>query len=586
MPNKVLVLTGGFLTLKEKSLLLAVRKQFSQWKASEHTWLETKIKLVTAFPVLLSEYHRSKRRVKNGSVYKRIQHLLDTTENFDTPELTEVVLCGSLKQQNIPYEIATFDDLFSGDNNIVEKLERCNTIFASTTFLRDLSELDPILDRLKRTDNRIILGGAMVSTISATWEGHPKVDLVAIGYGEYLIPGLSRWIKSAFTDLKAPATGRLETRKHSKFVFSGVPDSLNLDHLDRPDWDLSQQDHNCSYKMIHYESVRGCPYRCAFCNYPYLFDDKKFRTKSAMKMALDWLQYKNEIGMEFITCLDSLFTMPKRRLIEFCEQLIQLQVNVKWICYARADDLCDESVVILMKKAGAHQVQIGIESGDQDQLNNMNKRTTVDANALALENCRKYGLTTVISLIVGYPGETQDSIERTYNFMKSHPPDFHFLATFSTRVENVPILSDKNKQRFGLATMQNDRTVSPYWKHSKMDCLEATNYQWQLSERLMTDKISLDAALFYKGILRYDPNLRHDMLEYQRECLMQHPRLYSAIKWTRKVIDKRLKSDLIKSLKTDTLLSRTLPSTIDQQGHSHPITLHRNRSGHSPVDLT
>jgi len=409
----LLVVTGGFLTLKEHSIFLAVRKQWSQWKASEHPWLETKIKLTTAFPVLLSEFHRRKRSVRLSSV---------------------------------SYEIATYDDLFSGQNNFYNKLKACEIVFASTTFLRDLSELDPILDRLKHSDNRIILGGAMVGSMSNDWQGHKLVDLVAIGYGEYLIPEICHWIKSDCSQLRAPSTGRLEGRAHSTFVFSGVPPSHSLDHLPRPDWGLSQKDHRCKYNMIHYESVRGCPYRCSFCNYPFLFDDRKFRTKSALKMAEDWRYYKDELGMEFITCLDSLFTMPHKRLIEFCQQLIKLQVNVKWICYARADDLCDESTVILLKEAGVHQVQIGIESGDQQQLDNMNKRTQVANNAQALDNCRRVGLTTVVSLIIGFPGETKKSLDATYEFMKKHPPDFYFLATFSTRVANVPVLNQSNRK--------------------------------------------------------------------------------------------------------------------------------------------
>jgi hypothetical protein len=78
---------------------------------------------------------------------------------------------------------------------------------------------------------------------------------------------------------------------------------------------------------------------------------------------------------EYITCLDSLFNVPRARLREFCHALIERGLNrrIKWICYARADDLADESITALMKAAGAHLVQVGIESGDQTQLDNMDK---------------------------------------------------------------------------------------------------------------------------------------------------------------------------------------------------------------------
>src|SRR5690606_18005 len=139
-----------------------------------------------------------------------------------------------------------------------------------------------------------------------------------------------------------------------------------------PDWRVAEKYHDTKFSHIYYESVRGCPYRCSFCNYPFLFDDKKFRMKSADKIASDWKFYHEELGVQHITCLDSLFTMPKNRLIDLCEQLINNKSTMTWTCYARADDLADEEIVKLMKKAGAHQVQIGIESGNQLMLDQMN----------------------------------------------------------------------------------------------------------------------------------------------------------------------------------------------------------------------
>src|SRR5690606_5978056 len=105
--------------------------------------------------------------------------------------------------------------------------------------------------------------------------------------------------------------------------------------------------------------------------------------------------YHEELGVQHITCLDSLFTMPKIRLIDLCEQLINNKSTMTWTCYARADDLADEEIVKLMKKAGAHQVQIGIESGNQLMLDQMNKRCTVDQNLQAIRNCRKHGISTL-----------------------------------------------------------------------------------------------------------------------------------------------------------------------------------------------
>ena len=551
---RVLILSGGVITPKEKSFSTLLKKQIGQWREGSHHWLELKVKANVGEPVLIHEKHRRKI-IKPGRWTERTKELpvevrdslyefLTSNRNYETPELTEVSLASLLAKEGISYDLATYDDLYSGDNGFSDKLSRCEVVFASSTFLRDLSELIPIVHRLKRRGNRIVVGGALMGSIHGEWQGHELVDLVAVGYGEFLVPILADWIKSGFTKTGAPVTGRIEEKEFSTFVFSGSPPTLSLDFIERPDWKRSEADHATRYKMINYESVRGCPYRCAFCNYPYLFDDFKFRTKSARKIAEDWLSYKAEHPqLEYITCLDSLFTIPKARLLELCQILIDHGSPIKWICYARADDLADEAVVEMMVRAGAIQAQIGIETANTEILKNMNKRVDKETNGRALDNCRKYGLTSVVTLIVGFPGETEATVKETLEFLREHPCDFHFVATFSTRVEGVPILSEKMKARFDLVSMNTLYTVAPYWDHATMDCFEAARWSRWLGRKLIEEKISLDAATFYRGILTYKPDYLPWLLDFQVRAWKDAGFISGVANLLHRWIDRRLTSD-------------------------------------------
>jgi radical SAM superfamily enzyme YgiQ (UPF0313 family) len=295
---------------------------------------------------------------------------------------------------------------------------------------------------------------------------------------------------------------------------------------------------------VHYESVRGCPYRCSFCNYPYLFDDEKFRYKSARKIADDWERYRDELGVEFISCLDSLFTMPRRRLTALCDELVRRKIGVKWICYARASDLADRDVAAMMRDAGAHQVQIGIESGDPQILINMNKQCSVEENAMALDNCRSVGLTSVVSLVVGFPGETDGSLATTYRFLHDHPPDFYFLAIFSTRVAGVPVLNEANRARFGLHVDSNPRTVAPYWRHSSMSAADVGRHVRRLNRELIENRVALNAATFYSGLLRYSVAQRDALLDFQRASVNDHPLLGHGFDLLHGWIDRRLADDM------------------------------------------
>jgi anaerobic magnesium-protoporphyrin IX monomethyl ester cyclase len=531
--QRVLIVTGGWLTGQETSVVRAARKAWVQWRAADEAWLDLKVKAVMAEPLIAARLERVPRSEEE------LRRFLAHRDNVETPPLTEVVLATLLHQAGLSYEWMPVDEIATDPAAAERKLAATGCVFLSSTYLHDLSELEPIVRRLKRPHNRIVVGGALAGILHSRWTGMPEVDVLAVGYGEMLIDPLAAWIRSGYRDLAPPPRGRIIPRETGAILYSGVPDGPSLDHLPPPDWELAMRDHGSRFRMVYYESVRGCPYRCNFCNYPYLFDDTKFRFKSAERIAADWERYA-ELGVEMVTCLDSLFTMPRPRLRALCRLLIERRVPIRWVCYARADDLADEATVALMKEAGAWQVQIGIESGDPAQLDNMDKACSVEANARALANCRKHGLTTVVSLIVGFPGETEASLERTRAFLAATPPDFYFLATFSTRVAGVPLLSPENRARFGLRVADGARSMAPYWEHATMSCTEVGRHVRALDRRLMRDRVALNAAIFYPSLLAYTPDLRQPLLDFQRRAALGHPLLERSFDLAHRWIDRRL----------------------------------------------
>jgi len=549
MTHRVLIITGGLITSQEKSLWRAARKCAIQFSAAEHAWLDLKIKLATAEPLVAGAMAKATWFSQPAPVKAAHRNYFSAPPAAETSSLTEVVLCTLLNRAGIEYETINLELLFDDPSQAEEALRRATCVFLSTTYLHDLSELGAAVQRIKRPHLKIVAGGALVGVIHDQCEGAPGVDIFAVGYGEYLVAPLADWLRSGCQQLSPPQYGRVQKKQHSTFIYSGVPETRSLDDLITPDWSLAATPSD----TVFYESVRGCPYRCSFCNYPFLFDDQVFRYKSAEKMAADWRHYVEALGAKYITCLDSLFTIPRDRLRRFCELLQQQQTSVKWTCYARADDLADENTVVMMKQAGAHQVQIGIESGDPQQLKNMNKACSVSANALALDHCRKHGLTSVVSLIVGYPGETEGSLQRTYQFLQNHPPDFYFLATFSTRVAGVPLLSPQNRRKFGLQTAGNLHSMAPYWSHDTMSCTAAVNHVRALDRRLMQNEVALNAAMFYQGMLHYDDSQRSGLLAFQKQASRRRwisQAAFSAAHWW---IDRQLRRDIDNVLTNQTV---------------------------------
>lgn len=531
-PRTVLLVTGSSLD-PSGSLAGALLRMIDQLRLEKHKFFSLKVKAVIGEALMYSRFvSRARYPAFVGQYFAK--------EN-PPPSLTSVVLEELLAREGLRVLHLTVSEVHERPFLRRRFLKRASAVLISTTLLHDLSELTPLLNRLKRPWNRMIAGGAMTSSLPRDWQGEEKIDLVAIGYGETCIPVLARWIRSGFAVLSPGESGRIEQRKHSLFLHASLPQGTSLDGLPAAQWKRAIR--RTPNRMIYYESVRGCPYRCGFCNYPFLFADTRFRYRSAGAMYQDWKRYAELEGVEIINCLDSLFTMPRRRLQEFCGLLIQSPLPLRWICYARADDL-DLETALMMKAAGAMQVHIGIESGDPAILANMNKQTTVEANAAALENCRKAAITSIATLVVGYPGETESTLNNTLQFLKASPPDFHFLAAFSTRVLGVPVLSEENRARFGLVTDRNLYTMSPYWKHRTMSCAEAGTHLRTLTRTLIEQRVSLDAAVFYGGILDFVPEHRPAMLEFQRDAFLAsrgRPVFDAVHQW----IDRRLERDIL-----------------------------------------
>ena len=126
---KALIITGGLVSGAENSVVSSLRKLLKQWRASEHAWLDVKIKLVFA------EFLIRKPRVSR--------------EDLWAPDLTEVLLATLLEQHGMPYSLATYGDLFDQPRLVEQMLAETDCVFVSTTFLRDLSELAPLLKMLK-----------------------------------------------------------------------------------------------------------------------------------------------------------------------------------------------------------------------------------------------------------------------------------------------------------------------------------------------------------------------------------------------------------------------------------------------------
>lgn len=159
----------------------------------------------------------------------------------------------------------------------------------------------------------------------------------------------------------------------------------------------------------------GCPFSCDFCSKPIFGNKVRFRSLDEIfKEIEDIVSY----GYDALWIADDLFTLDAQFLKNFCIRLIEENLQISWSCLSRIDSVTDE-IVKLMKKAGCSKVYFGIESGNDDVLKLMNKKLNTATVRRGVDVFHHNCIDCAGFFIVGYPGETVETIEETFDFALS-----------------------------------------------------------------------------------------------------------------------------------------------------------------------
>ena len=199
-----------------------------------------------------------------------------------------------------------------------------------------------------------------------------------------------------------------------------------LDSLPFPDYDLVDLDTYTrevdGHRCVSILSSRGCPYRCSFCNSNILGRGKPIRFRTPQNIVAEIQQIKNQFGIRHFRFQDDIFTINIERIRELAPHLAH--ENIVYRCFARVNTFSLE-MSKLLRSSGCVHVSFGVESGCSKLLakDAMNKMQTPQQIQQALENAHETGIRSRIFLIVGFPGETDGTIEETLKLVKQCPWD-------------------------------------------------------------------------------------------------------------------------------------------------------------------
>ena len=264
-----------------------------------------------------------------------------------------------------------------------------------------------VLKKLKSEGHIVAIGGPHGSALPEVCL-HDGFDYVIIGEGERAILELlnlpsNQIIKSEYIEdidsIPFPDRNAIDIHAY-KYAIDGLPATTMI-------------------------TSRGCPYDCAFCANSVW--GRSTRLRSADNIFEEAEELKERHGFKAIMFFDDIFTIKKKRTLEICERLRGLNMNLR--VFARANNIDDE-IAGALYGAGCKEVGIGAESGSQKILDMAMKGTTIEENTKAIQVLREYGIRVKLFMIIGLPGETEETVAETRRWLEEVKPDDFDLTVF------------------------------------------------------------------------------------------------------------------------------------------------------------
>ena len=271
-----------------------------------------------------------------------------------------------------------------------------------------------LIDTIKSSSYgiHIIVGGAHASTFPQEMIGF--ADTVVVGEGEEVICDI------------------VENRRTGIIIAERIRD---LDKLPMPAWDLMMDDIKEINKLskhspflmrrplAHMITSRGCPNNCTFCAIKAVWG-RQWIPRSAMSV-VDEIEHLYNIGFREIHFNDDNCSVNKTRMYEICNEILMRDIKIKIACPTGIHiATLDKPLLRLMKSAGFYRLCFGIETGNQEMQKTIKKNLDLDKARQVIKDANSLGYWTAATFIAGFPNETPEQLNDTFEFAKTSGLDF------------------------------------------------------------------------------------------------------------------------------------------------------------------
>lgn len=338
------------------------------------------------------------------------------------PSFGIAYIAQELKRNGYAVEILDIDAYRYSKTEVIQFIKKKDAdmigIGGLVTVYPYLHWLIPQLKRLM-PNTPIILGGPVASCLKEKCFKEFAIDYEVIGEGEVTLIEL----------LKEHASGRMlhkvrgiGFRENGKIVFTEMrPLMLSLDNVPMFDDTLFPMETllKNTEGVVQIHAQRGCPSNCTFCfnSFRVVSKDVRYRPVNNVLNEIEYLKRKYGQKLALFAISGECIASNKEWLIGFCREIINRKLDIKYRITSRVDTV-DVERLTWLKKSGCITMSLGLESGSAKILKVMGKGATVEQSIRAVALARKYIPNIEASIIIGYVGETRDTLRDTVKFCK------------------------------------------------------------------------------------------------------------------------------------------------------------------------
>ncbi|MBC8078063.1 MAG: B12-binding domain-containing radical SAM protein, partial [Chloroflexales bacterium] len=172
-------------------------------------------------------------------------------------------------------------------------------------------------------------------------------------------------------------------------------------------------------RQFDYIASAGCHFRCAFCADPFVYK-RKWAGLSPERMGEELEAHWRRYRFDEISFQDETFFTYRDRVVQIAEEFLRRDLRFSWTATMRADQgsrLSEEDMATCVR-AGLTRVMVGVESGSQEMMDWLAKDISVEQVIASAEKCARHGIGVIFPFIVGFPGESDESIAATMAMVK------------------------------------------------------------------------------------------------------------------------------------------------------------------------